>query len=369
MKNIKIKNLDKSYGETKVIEGLDLDINAGERLVLLGPSGCGKSTLLRMIAGLEDITAGDLYFGDERVNGVEAGDREVAMVFQNYALYPHFTVKDNITFALKMNKLPKEEIESRAEKAIEILNLSGLEKRYPRELSGGQRQRVSLARAVVKQSPVFLLDEPLSNLDVQLRNSSREELVKLHNIFNPTFIYVTHDQIEAMTIGQRIVVLNKGKIQQVDTPSNIYNNPANTFVAKFIGTPPMNLLDISNEKGKFTINGTTHSIGGNGFDEKELILGVRSEDIKISTNKSEGNIEGKVLFVENYGSQKCIKVDLGEQTILVSVDNEMDIMNGERVYLSLRHDKMHIFSKETGLNLGKYKSLKGYSKDVISNVG
>ena len=253
MSSIVFKNVCKNYGNTQVVKNLNLEINPGERLVLLGPSGCGRSTTLRMIAGLEKITSGELYFGDKVMNDIESGDRNVAMVFQNYALYPHMTVWDNITFGLRMNKVEREEIEKRAREALKILNLEGLEKRYSKELSGGQRQRVALCRAVVKQSPFFLLDEPLSNLDVQLRNISREELVKLHNLYRPTFVYVTHDQIEAMTIGHRIAVLNKGYLQQIDTPEKIYNNPVNVFVAKFIGIPQINIIRVNINEGELLL--------------------------------------------------------------------------------------------------------------------
>lgn len=268
MSSIVFKNVCKNYGNTQVVKNLNLEINPGERLVLLGPSGCGKSTTLRMIAGLEKITSGELYFGDKVMNDIESGDRNVAMVFQNYALYPHMTVWDNITFGLRMNKVEREEIEKRAREALKILNLEGLEKRYSKELSGGQRQRVALCRAVVKQSPFFLLDEPLSNLDVQLRNTSREELVKLHNLYRPTFVYVTHDQIEAMTIGHRIAVLNKGYLQQIDTPEKIYNNPVNVFVAKFIGIPQINIIRVNINEGELLLKNNRIKIS----DEKRKFI-------------------------------------------------------------------------------------------------
>ena len=295
MSSIIFKNVCKDYGNNQVVKNLNLEINPGERLVLLGPSGCGKSTTLRMIAGLEKITSGELYFGDKLMNNIESGERNVAMVFQNYALYPHMTVWDNITFGLRMNKVEREEIEKRAKEALKILNLEGLEKRYSKELSGGQRQRVALCRAVVKQSPFFLLDEPLSNLDVQLRNSSREELVKLHNLYRPTFVYVTHDQIEAMTIGHRIAVLNKGYLQQIDTPEKIYNNPVNIFVAKFIGIPQINILRVNINEGDilFKNNRVKLSDGKSKLINKrsEVYLGIRPEYVKVSRDKSENNIK------------------------------------------------------------------------------
>ena len=235
-------HVSKVYGTNQVVRDLDFSINAGERLILLGPSGCGKTTTLRMIAGLESITSGDLYMGDKRVNDVPPGERNIAMVFQSYALYPHMTVWDNITFGLQIQKLSPSEIEKRTKEAIDILQLEGLTERYPKELSGGQKQRVALARAIVKHSPYFLLDEPLSNLDAKLRQQARTQLVKIHEIYKPTMIYVTHDQVEAMTVATRIAIINEGVLQQIGTPEEVYHRPANTFVAQFIGTPAMNLL-------------------------------------------------------------------------------------------------------------------------------
>ena len=332
MSSIVFKNVCKNYGNTQVVKNLNLEINPGERLVLLGPSGCGKSTTLRMIAGLEKITSGELYFGDKVMNDIESGDRNVAMVFQNYALYPHMTVWDNITFGLRMNKVEREEIEKRAREALKILNLEGLEKRYSKELSGGQRQRVALCRAVVKQSPFFLLDEPLSNLDVQLRNTSREELVKLHNLYRPTFVYVTHDQIEAMTIGHRIAVLNKGYLQQIDTPEKIYNNPVNVFVAKFIGIPQINIIRVNINEGE--------------------LLGIRPEYVKVGREKSENNIKGNISKIENYGSQKCLLITInGEEKIIASVPNDSDFKRYEDVYITLSKKNMLFFDIATEQNI------------------
>ena len=355
MKEIKFKNVSKSYGNTKIVNSLDLTIKAGERLVLLGPSGCGKSTTLRMIAGLEDITSGDIFFGDKRINDVEAGDRDIAMVFQNYALYPHLTVWDNITFGLKMNGIKKEDIEKRTTEVIKILNLQGLEKRYPKELSGGQRQRVALGRAAVKNSDFFLLDEPLSNLDVQLRNSSREELIKLHEINRPTFIYVTHDQIEAMTIGHRIAILNRGDLQQIDTPEEVYNNPANIFVAKFIGTPPMNILTSKVADGKIYINGNYIANNKNtipNLNGRNLIyLGIRPEHISVYTENSIGRVQGEVTRVENYGNQKCVSVTIGSESLKASIKNEQDIKKHQKIYLEMDITKCSYFDIKTEKNL------------------
>lgn len=356
MSSIIFKNVCKDYGNNQVVKNLNLEINPGERLVLLGPSGCGKSTTLRMIAGLEKITSGELYFGDKLMNNIESGERNVAMVFQNYALYPHMTVWDNITFGLRMNKVEREEIEKRAKEALKILNLEGLEKRYSKELSGGQRQRVALCRAVVKQSPFFLLDEPLSNLDVQLRNSSREELVKLHNLYRPTFVYVTHDQIEAMTIGHRIAVLNKGYLQQIDTPEKIYNNPVNIFVAKFIGIPQINILRVNINEGDilFKNNRVKLSDGKSKLINKrsEVYLGIRPEYVKVSRDKSENNIKGNIAKIENYGSQKCLQIIVnGEEKVMASVSNDRDFRRYEDVYIKFSKKNMLFFDIATENNI------------------
>lgn len=356
MSSIVFKNVCKNYGNTQVVKNLNLEINPGERLVLLGPSGCGKSTTLRMIAGLEKITSGELYFGDKVMNDIESGDRNVAMVFQNYALYPHMTVWDNITFGLRMNKVEREEIEKRAREALKILNLEGLEKRYSKELSGGQRQRVALCRAVVKQSPFFLLDEPLSNLDVQLRNTSREELVKLHNLYRPTFVYVTHDQIEAMTIGHRIAVLNKGYLQQIDTPEKIYNNPVNVFVAKFIGIPQINIIRVNINEGELLLKNNRIKISDEKrkFIEKrrEVYLGIRPEYVKVGREKSENNIKGNISKIENYGSQKCLLITInGEEKIMASVPNDSDFKRYEGVYITLSKKNMLFFDIATEQNI------------------
>ena len=356
MSSIIFKNVCKDYGNTQVVKNLNLEINPGERLVLLGPSGCGKSTTLRMIAGLEKITSGELYFGDKLMNDIEAGERNVAMVFQNYALYPHMTVWDNITFGLRMNKLEREEIEKRAKEALKILNLEGLEKRYSKELSGGQRQRVALCRAVVKQSPFFLLDEPLSNLDVQLRNSSREELVKLHNLYRPTFVYVTHDQIEAMTIGHRIVVLNKGYLQQIDTPEKIYNNPVNIFVAQFIGIPQINILRVNINEGDILFKNNRIKLS----DEKrkliekrsEVYLGIRPEYVKVSRDETENSMKGNIAKIENYGSQKCLLITVnGGEKVMASVPNDSDFKRYEDVYIKFSKKNMLFFDIATENNI------------------
>ncbi len=244
MANLNLKNVKKTYDKTEVIHGVDLDINSGEFIVFVGPSGCGKSTLLRMIAGLEDITEGEISIGGEVVNKIIAAERGVAMVFQSYALYPHMTVFDNMSFALKQAKTPIDEIKSRVLEAAKILQIESLFERLPKQLSGGQRQRVAIGRAIVRNPKVFLFDEPLSNLDAALRVQTRIEIAKLHNQLTATMVYVTHDQVEAMTLADRIVVINQGIIEQVGTPIELYNSPKNQFVAEFIGSPKMNMVDI-----------------------------------------------------------------------------------------------------------------------------
>lgn len=309
---IEFIDIIKSYGETAVIPKLNLKIRQGERLILLGPSGCGKTTTLRMIAGLESISGGKLLMGGQVVNDKLPGERNIAMVFQNYALYPHLTVWENIIFGLEIQKLPPAEIKQRANEALRILNLSGYETRKPSELSGGQKQRVALGRAIVKQAPYFLLDEPLSNLDAQLRQQARTELVKLHELYKPTMIYVTHDQVEAMTVAHRIAILNKGILQQLATPEVIYSKPANTFVASFIGTPPMNLLEVDVKDGRVFIGDACLPIGG-GWDKlvagrNKLIMGIRPE--KCSLARTENFVPGKITYAENLGSNYTVRLSI-----------------------------------------------------------
>lgn len=253
MNNIVFEHVVKAYGKNVIVNDLNMEIREGERLILLGPSGCGKSTTLRMIAGLEDITSGFLHMRGQVVNNVACGDRGVSMVFQNYALFPHMTVKNNIIYGLKAHKMEAAEINRRLEEVLEMLQLKGLEDRKPKDLSGGQRQRVALARAVVKRSDYFLLDEPLSNLDAQLRLRARKELVKIHEMYRPTMVYVTHDQIEAMTVGQRVAIMYRGNMEMLDTPSHVYNMPASIFCARFIGSPSMNIISCQYENGNLSI--------------------------------------------------------------------------------------------------------------------
>lgn len=352
MNEIVFKNVCKNYGNVEVIKNLNLTIPSGQRLVLLGPSGCGKSTTLRMIAGLESITSGDLFMGGERVNDLEPGDRNVAMVFQNYALYPHMTVGKNICFGMQISKVPKEEQEKRLKEALEILGLEPFRDRLPRELSGGQRQRVALARAIVKQSPYFLLDEPLSNLDAQLRTTARAELVKIHEVYQPTFVYVTHDQVEAMTIGHQIALMNENVIQQMDTPDVIYNRPVNTFVGKFIGSPSMNIVTARLDGGRIYLGETSAPVPEPWLEKlegrTEVKFGLRPEHVQLS--EKEGDFPCQVIYVENHGSRKCISFQVGKESYYMMT--EADFETHDQMWLHINWRRAHFFDAQTQRNVG-----------------
>ena len=328
MSNVILKNIKKSYDNNKVvINNVNLEIKDKEFVVLVGSSGCGKSTLLRMIAGLENITEGEIFIGDKKVNDVPPKDRDIAFVFQSYALYPHMTVRENIAFGLKMRKVPKAEIEKKVQEAAQILNLGEYLDRKPKQLSGGQRQRVALGRAIVRNPKVFLMDEPLSNLDAKLRVQMRAEIKKLHEKLQTTFIYVTHDQTEALTMGDRIVVLNNGDIQQVDSPDEVYNNPKNTFVAGFIGSPQMNFID-----GKDI-----------GLDEN-ILYGIRPEKMV----KPDGNLKltVNVDISEMLGSEKIAYFDIGEKKCSAVLSSDFNI--GKTLDLSICTDDLYKFDKLSG---------------------
>lgn len=353
MNSIEFKKVSKKYTDKYIIQDLDLQIKKGERLVLLGPSGCGKTTTLRMIAGLEEISDGELCMDGRVVNDIPAGERNIAMVFQSYALFPHMSVWENIVFGLNIQKLPQAEIEQRAKFALEILNLTGYEQRKPKELSGGQKQRVALCRALVKQSPYFLLDEPLSNLDAQLRQQARTELVKIHDIYKPTMIYVTHDQIEAMTVADRIAILDKGKLQQLDTPGNIYKRPANIFVATFIGTPPMNILPARVHRTDLCIDDSWMEIAADwqaiANGHTDISMGIRPESCYLSNNPM---IPARVVYVENLGNQRIVKLQTAKgSSIYVAVsDDGYDIDAAQGV--SFDWDNVSLFDSLSGQNLG-----------------
>ncbi len=357
MKNIRFENVKKNYGTTEVVKNLNFTIHEGERLILLGPSGCGKSTTLRMIAGLEEISSGNLYMGGTLVNDVPSGKREVAMVFQNYALYPHMTVKQNIVYALRMKKVPKQEIAARLEDALDMLQLRGLEDRLPKDLSGGQRQRVALARAVVKQADFFLLDEPLSNLDAQLRVSARKELVKIHEKYKQTIVYVTHDQIEAMTVGDRIALLNEGVLQMLDTPENVYHRPANIFTAKFIGAPPTNILEMvyyeghiqfGHQKMAIPVEWVRQIVKANVL---EMVFGIRPEHVEIMKEPQENTMYATVKSIENLGAEYAVYLDFNNEEV-IALSTHKDWQPKEAVYIRPNVQHMHIFDKATTASIG-----------------
>jgi len=365
MAGISLKNIEKIYpGNVTVVKGLDLEINDGEFIVLVGPSGCGKSTTLRMIAGLEDISGGELYIGDNLVNDVSPKDRDISMVFQNYALYPHMTVYKNIGFGLNLRKEDKKLIDKKTREVAKILDIEYLLNRKPKELSGGQRQRVALGRAMVREPAVFLLDEPLSNLDAKLRAEMRGEITKLHRRLGITFVYVTHDQIEAMTMGDRIVVMKDGYIQQVDKPMALYNSPANLFVAGFIGSPQMNFIDSTIEKknGQYYIKFNDYSIpipkdkgGEETFESyigKNIILGIRPEHISIEKDflekHEESTIYTQVALQELMGAEVYLYVNCNDKKLTVRASADTMVEPGDMIKIGIDEDKMHLFDKETG---------------------
>ena len=335
MANVTLKNIRKNYDKIEVIHGVDLDINSGEFIVFVGPSGCGKSTLLRMIAGLEDITEGEISIGGEIVNKIIAAERGVAMVFQSYALYPHMTVFDNMAFALKQAKTPVDEIQRRVKEAAKILQIENLFERLPKQLSGGQRQRVAIGRAIVRDPKVFLFDEPLSNLDAALRVQTRIEIAKLHNQLTATMIYVTHDQVEAMTLADRIVVINQGIIEQVGTPVELYNSPTNQFVAEFIGSPKMNMINLQDIRSLNLKNLNVPSEASK--------IGIRPEHISLANNDSH-KLRGTVRHIENLGEHLLCYVNLEMNSeITAKLEVNSDIKVNEIINLNWHQDHQHFF--------------------------
>ncbi|AVK97306.1 ABC transporter ATP-binding protein [Lysinibacillus sphaericus] len=355
MKEIQFEDVKKNYGQTEVVKGLNLTIEKGERLILLGPSGCGKSTTLRLIAGLEDISSGKLIMDGKVVNNIPSGKRNVAMVFQNYALYPHMTVKQNITYALRMKKIPKKEIELRLEDALKMLQLNGLEERLPKDLSGGQRQRVALARAIVKRADYFLLDEPLSNLDAQLRVSARKELVNIHEKYKQTIVYVTHDQIEAMTVGHRIALLNEGVLQMLDTPENVYHHPSNIFTAKFIGAPPTNILTMKYQDGNIHFGTQSFSLSPEWVKKvyeaasTQLVFGIRPEHIDLSTEPQV--LHATVKSIENLGAEYAVYLTFNNEEMIALSSHKNWPLN-QQVYVRFKMEHIHLFDKATTNSIG-----------------
>ena len=364
MAKVILKDICKLYDNGyNAVKNVNIDIEDKEFIVLVGPSGCGKSTTLRMIAGLEEISSGELYIGDKLVNDVDPKDRDIAMVFQNYALYPHLSVYDNMAFALKLRKFPKDEIDKKVREAARILDLEKVLDRKPKALSGGQRQRVALGRAIVRNPKVFLMDEPLSNLDAKLRTAMRTEITKLHKSLGTTFIYVTHDQVEAMTMGDRIVCMKDGVVQQIATPQEIYDKPNNMFVAGFIGAPQMNFIDVTivekdgelyaqNSNINIKLNKGEHGIlEEKGYIGKEVVLGIRPEDIHIEDifieNSLDSIFEAQVEIGELMGAEIYAYLKCGNNNITARFDGRYRVNIGDKLKLAMDTHRIHIFDKES----------------------
>ena len=355
MASVSFQNIEKTFGSTKVIHGIGFDIKDGEFMVLVGPSGCGKSTLLRMLAGLEEISAGTIAIDGKVVNDTESKDRDIAMVFQSYALYPHMTVADNMAFSLKLRKADSKTIEERVAKAAKILNLDPYLKRYPRELSGGQRQRVAMGRAIVRDPKVFLFDEPLSNLDAKLRVAMRGEIKALHQRLKTTTVYVTHDQVEAMTMADRIVVMHDGRIEQIGTPLDLYDHPGNLFVAQFIGSPAMNII----EGTVRSVNGARHVEApgavlwplGNAApsDGQAVSYGVRPEHLSV-TDAAKG-VPAEIIVVEPTGAETELLVQAGTEQVILVTHGRPQVNPGDRIGLSVEPGAVHLFDQKTGLRI------------------
>ena len=359
MAEIICQNMRKSYGSVEVVPDFNLHVHDHEFVVFLGPSGCGKSTMLRMMAGLENITGGDLEIGGKVVNDLEPRDRGIAMVFQNYALYPHMTIRDNIAFGLRRIKVSEAEIRQRTESVTSVLGLEAYLDRKPTELSGGQQQRVAIARAMIKTPEVFLFDEPLSNLDAKLRATMREEIARLHKKLRTTTVYVTHDQLEAMTLADRIVLMKDGRIEQVGTPEEIYENPVTLFVAGFIGTPAMNLVNLNVEKSETSSwlvgDGIKLAFDASRFDVVDgqgVVLGVRPSDLKIGDDKSR-KLEGQCDLIEYHGDQALVSFKIGELKLHALVPARKRPSEGEHVSFSIRENSAHLFDQSTQKSLLK----------------
>jgi multiple sugar transport system ATP-binding protein len=352
MAEVRIRGLSKAYGAVQVLHGLDVDIADGEFVVLVGPSGCGKSTLLRMIAGLEVVTSGTIHIGERLVNNLPPAERDIAMVFQNYALYPHKTVAANMAFALRMRRMDRAEIKRRVDRAAEILGLMPYLDRYPRALSGGQRQRVAMGRAIVRDPQVFLFDEPLSNLDAKLRVQMRTEIRELHQRLATTTVYVTHDQIEAMTMADKIVVMQGGHIEQVGAPLDVYDRPVSTFVAGFIGSPAMNMLDavVRHEGGTVwaDVAGTRLALEARVEDGRPLTLGLRPEHLLPGDDGVPGGLPGVISVVEPTGAETYVVARVAEREVTAVVRDRRALRPGEPIRLRPDPAMMHLFDKETG---------------------
>lgn len=358
---IEFRKVTKAFGQAKVVDDFSLTIEDGEFVVLLGPSGCGKSTTLRMLAGLEEATSGDIFIGNERINRVPTQHRDLAMVFQNYALYPHMTVAENIAYPLRIRKLSRDEIATRVERVASLLEISTLLNRKPRDLSGGERQRVALARAIVREPSAYLMDEPLSNLDARLRVQMRGELKHLQHELGTTTIYVTHDQAEAMTLAHRVAVMRSGKLQQVDTPLNIYNRPANRFVAEFVGSPGMNFLDggLDRQARAFTTDAVCLPLDEsqlaslNRLDAVErVLLGIRPEHVRVSAVPHDGWLPASVYVTELMGSETFVFLTLGGKRIIARAPADFRAEVASTAWIEIETTKAHFFHPTSGERLG-----------------
>ncbi len=350
MANVSIRNVRKSFGSTEVLHGVSVEIKDGEFVILVGPSGCGKSTLLRMIAGLENISSGEIAIGDRVVNNVAPKERDIAMVFQNYALYPHMTVRDNMAFSLSLAKAPKDLIEQQVGRAAQILGLTPYLNRFPRQLSGGQRQRVAMGRAIVRDPQVFLFDEPLSNLDAKLRVAMRAEIKELHQRLTTTTVYVTHDQIEAMTMADTIVVMNGGNVEQIGAPLDLYDRPNNLFVAGFIGSPAMNFLQGKIEGGAFRAEGVSLPLpasghgAGNGTDGAAAVYGIRPEHFQLRPD----GLPVVVHVVEPTGSETQVLTEFAGASVLCAFRERVSAKPGETIHITPDPALVHVFDAGTG---------------------
>ncbi|VTU13267.1 sn-glycerol-3-phosphate import ATP-binding protein UgpC [Variovorax sp. SRS16] len=356
MASVVFEGVEKAFGDTRIIQGISFSIDDGEFVVLVGPSGCGKSTLLRMLAGLEDIDGGSIAIDGRTVNELESKDRDIAMVFQSYALYPHMTVGENMAFSLKLRKFDPALIEARVSKAAAILNLEPYLARRPRELSGGQRQRVAMGRAIVRDPKVFLFDEPLSNLDAKLRVAMRAEIKALHQRLKTTTVYVTHDQIEAMTMADRIVVMQNGRIEQIGTPLALYDAPVNLFVAQFIGSPSMNIVEGTMRTGadpcvEAAGGARWPAPAGTGTDGQHVAYGVRPEHLRLVGPEHSGAVAGEIVVVEPTGSETELHVQVGEARIVMSIHGRLAARPGDRVFLVVDAQLTHVFDVSTGIRL------------------
>ena len=343
MSDVKLVGIRKSFGDTPVVRGVDLHVQAGEFIVFVGPSGCGKTTLLRVIAGLETVDSGDIVVGGQRVNDTPPRDRDIGMVFQSYALYPHMTVRENMAFGLELRKMPKAEIETRVQAAAKLLELGALLERKPKALSGGQRQRVAMGRVIVRRPNIFLFDEPLSNLDTALRVQMRGELARLHRQLGVTMIYVTHDQVEAMTLANRVAVFDKGVLQQLGKPLELYHRPDNVFVATFLGSPAMNVLEVTREASSVRAKGLSLSAPGDLGESGAMKLGLRPQDLRVA---AEGPISGEVEAIERLGFDgfAFLKTEAGPVT--ARFDGTYGVEVGQTVHVALTGDVAHYFSSD-----------------------